>query len=108
MNKEKFSLPSSVEFTLKKLGKDINNARRKRRISKEMMAERAGIAINTLNAIENGKSGTSISSWVMVMYVLGIEKNLQDVCDVKNDVMGMLLDEENLPKRIRNRKNRYG
>jgi serine/threonine-protein kinase HipA len=54
-------IPFPAQFALQKLGKDINNARRRRRISKSMMAERAGIAINTLSKIEAGNPNTTMA-----------------------------------------------
>jgi DNA-binding XRE family transcriptional regulator len=101
------NLPFPAQFALKKLGKDINNARRRRRISKEMMAERAGIAINTLSKVEEGKAGTSMAAWVSVLFVLGLTDNLQDICNLKNDATGIMLEEEDLPKRIRHRRKIY-
>ena len=106
MNKN-IDLPFPAQFALKKLGKDINNARRRRRISKSMMAERAGIAINTLSKVEEGNSGTSMAAWVSVLFVLGLTENLQDICDLKNDTTGIMLEEEHLPKRIRHKRKMY-
>jgi DNA-binding XRE family transcriptional regulator len=102
------NLPFPAQFALTKLGKDINSARRRRRISKAMMAERAGIAVNTLSRIEEGSPGTTMAAWASVLFVLGLTENLQDVCDLKNDAAGLMLEEEHLPKRIRHRRNVYG
>ena len=106
MNKS-INIPFPAQFALKKLGKDINNARRRRRISKAMMAERAGIAINTLSKVEEGNPSTSMAAWVSVLFVLGLTENLQDICDLKNDVTGIMLEDEDLPKRIRYKRKNY-
>ncbi|MDR0289955.1 MAG: helix-turn-helix domain-containing protein [Treponema sp.] len=97
-------LPFPAQFALKKLGKDINSGRRRRRISKSMMAERAGIAINTLTRIEEGAPNTTMAAWASVLFVLGLTENLQDICDLKNDPTGLMLEEEQLPKRIRHKR----
>ena len=97
-------LPSRVEYVLEKLGNDINCARRRRRISKAVMAQRAGITINTLTKVEEGSAGTSMAAWASILFILGLEENLKDLCDLKNDETGMMLADEELPKRIRSRK----
>ena len=94
-------LPIPVNSALVKLGQDMNSARRRRRINKELMAERAGISINTLSKIERGDPGTSMAAWASVMFVLGLIENLRDLCDPSHDLTGLMLEEERLPKRIR-------
>jgi DNA-binding XRE family transcriptional regulator len=103
----KYKLPSPAVYALKKLGNDINSARRRRRITKEIMSKRAGIVINTLTKIENGNPNTSMAAWVSVLSVLGLTDNLKDICDLKNDEMGIILEDEDLPKRIRYKKVNY-
>lgn len=68
------------------------------------MAERAGIAINTLTRIEKGDSATSIAAWASVLFVLGLIENLRDLADSSRDLTGLMLEEEQLPKRIRHRR----
>jgi len=97
-------LPIPVRGALIKLGQDMNNARRRRRITKASMAERAGIAINTLTRIERGDANASMAAWASVLFVLGMTENLRDLADVSQDLTGLMLDEENLPKRIRYQK----
>jgi len=100
MNKN-IHLPLPARSALVKLGSDINNARRRRRISKAMMAERAGIAINTLTRIERGESSSSIAAWAAVLFVLGLTEGLRNLADPSRDITGLMLEEEHLPKRIR-------
>ncbi len=89
---------------LKKLGQDINDARRRRRITMELMAERAGISRSTLSRIEKGDESTSLGSYASVLFVLGLTDQLGNLADANNDLMGQTLEEENLPKRIRMKK----
>ena len=103
----KYKLPSPAVYALKKLGNDINSARRRRRITKDIMAKRTGICINTLTKIEEGSPNTSMAAWVSVLSVLGLLDNFKDICDLKNDEMGIILEDEDLPKRIRYKKVKY-
>ena len=95
------NVPIPVRSTLIKLGQDLNNARRRRRITKALMAERAGIAINTLTKIEKGDPGTSMAAWASALFVLGLTENLRNLADQSRDITGLMLEEERLPKRIR-------
>jgi len=103
----KFKLPSPAMSALKKLGNDINCARRRRRITKDIMAKRTGICINTLTKIEEGSPNTGIAAWVSILSVLGLLDNFRDICDLKNDEMGIILEDEDLPKRVRYKKVKY-
>jgi len=103
MNKN-IHLPLPARGALVKLGHDINNARRRRRISKALMAERAGIAINTLSRIERGEPSASMAAWAAVLFVLGLTEELRNLADPSKDNTGLILEEERLPKRIRYKK----
>ena len=95
-----FSLdvPIPVSRALRKLGQDIRDARLRRRIP---MAERASISRMTLGKIENGEYGTSIGAYATVLFILGLVERLSDLADIKTDDLGLRLEEERLPKRIR-------
>ena len=51
--------PVPVTRTLRKLGHDIRDARRRRRIPVAILAQRASISRMTLNKVEKGKAGVS-------------------------------------------------
>jgi transcriptional regulator with XRE-family HTH domain len=93
--------PMPVIRTLRKLGHDIRDARRRRRIPVALMAERASISRTTLNKVENGVPGVSFETYVTVLFVLGMSGRLADVADPRHDTVGLELEEERLPKRIR-------
>jgi transcriptional regulator with XRE-family HTH domain len=86
---------------LRKLGHDIRDARRRRRIPVAIMAERASISRMTLNKIEKGVLGVAMGTYATVLFVLGMADRLADLADPKNDAAGLALDEERLPQRVR-------
>ncbi len=94
-------LPIPVKKALKKLGDDIHDARRRRRITMALMAERAGISRTTLTKVEKGEASVSLGIYASVLFVLGMSERLSDLADVRFDETGLMLDEENLPDRIR-------
>lgn len=93
--------PLPVIRALRKLGQDMRDARLRRRIPVAVMAERASISRMTLNKIEKGKPGVSLGAYATVLFVLGLADRLGELADIKNDALGLELDEERLPKRIR-------
>ncbi len=95
------TLPLRVKRTLKKLGGDIKDARRRRRIPMEVMAQRAMISRGTLTRLESGSPEVSMGIYATVLFILGLEQRLADLADIRTDDIGLDLDEERLPKRIR-------
>jgi len=94
-------LPLPVRRALAKLGQDIRSARLRRRITTTMMAARAFITRTTLRKVENGNPGVSLGIYATVMFVLGLAPRLADLADTRSDEVGLQLEEEHLPKRIR-------
>ena len=95
------ALPTSVRRGLKKLGQDISAARRRRRVSVALMAERAFISRNTLGRVEKGEAGVSMGIYASVLFVLGMADRLGSLADAASDQIGLSLEEERLPRRIR-------
>ena len=94
-------MPIPVRRALRKLGADIRDARRRRRIPTAIMAERAFISRMTLNRAEKGDPGVSLGIYATVLFVLGMTDRLADLCDPRHDAVGLSLEEERLPQRIR-------
>lgn len=97
-------LPPVVRRALSKLGQDVATARRKRHLTIAMMAERMGVAPNTYRRVERGDPAVALGVYAMALFVLGFGGTLGDLIDAKRDEVGLQLDEERLPKRVRLRK----
>jgi hypothetical protein len=69
-------------------------------------AERASISKPTLIKVERGDAGVSIGSYATVLFVMGMADRLSDLIDPKNDPVGLQLEEEHLPQRIRGARKR--
>jgi hypothetical protein len=95
------TLPIPITRALRKLGHDLRDARRRRRIPAEIAAERASISRTTLVKIEKGEPGVAIGNYAVVLFVLGMTDRLADLADPRNDAVGLQLEEEHLPQRIR-------
>jgi hypothetical protein len=97
-------LPLPVKRALNKLGSEIRSARLRRRIPMAIMAERAFITRVTLQKVERGDPAVSLGIYAIVLFILGLINRLSDLADVRFDELGLQLDEEKLPERIRQSK----
>ena len=95
------TLPVPVKRALRKLGEEIRDARRRRRIPVAIMAERASISRMTLNKIEKGDPGVALGTYATVLFALGLLDRLAALAEAKSDAVGLELEEERLPLRIR-------
>ena len=94
-------IPIPVKRALRKLGTDIRDARRRRRIPTQVMAERAGVSRTTLLKVEKGEPGVSFATLATVLFVLGMLDRLSELADVRYDQVGLDLADEWLPQRVR-------
>jgi DNA-binding XRE family transcriptional regulator len=94
-------LPLPVRRALRKLGQDIKDARRRRRVPTEVLADRASVSRATLMKIEKGDPSVAFGLYATVLFALNMVDMLANLADVKNDAVGLQLEEENLPQRIR-------
>lgn len=94
------ALPRSARHALIKLGEDITIARKKRRISTISMAERAFISRGTLYKAERGDPTVSMGVYATVLAILGLVEGLGQVADRRDDILGLDIDEERLPRNI--------
>lgn len=94
-------LPGKVRRSLVKLGRDIALARRKRNLTILMMAERVGVARTTYMRVEKGDPTVAMATYAMALFVLGASDRLGDLVDPGSDDVGLLLDEERIPRRVR-------
>lgn len=99
--KKSVNLPIPVIKALRKVGQDISAARRRRRITIQLMAERADVSKATIGKIEKGDPTTSMGAYSAVLFVLGMTNRLNDLVDVIHDFTGRQLENERLPQRIR-------
>ncbi len=103
-NANHYRLPIPVQHLLRKLGQDIRNARRRRRIPTSVLAERASISRTTLLKLEKGNPGVSLGIFATVLFSLGMSDRLADLADARHDQTGIAIEDESLPERIRKRR----
>ena len=94
-----------TQVILETMGRQIKMARLRRKISAELVAERAGISRATLWAVEKGLPSVSIGIYAAVLHSLnGMDKDLLLIA--KDDELGRKLQDLDLPIRKRAPKKR--
>ena len=95
------AVPIPVARALRKLGHDIRDARRRRRIPVAILAERASISRMTLNKIEKGDPGVHSAATRRSSLLLGWSIGWP-IWPTRGTIrVGRELEEEHLPERIR-------
>ena len=97
-------LPLPVQRAVEKLGADLSLARRRRRMSQASLAERIGASLNTVKRLENGDPRVPLHFLARTLHVFGDIDKLAQLMDTSADQIGLILMDEQLPKRIRMRK----
>ena len=95
------ALPLPVTHALRKLGRDVALARRKRGISTADMAERLFVSRDTLWRLERGDPTVSMGTLATAAFVLGLHDRIAGLAAPSTDALALSLDEQRLPKRIR-------
>ena len=94
----------AVRRALRKLGQDIHDARRRRGLPAEVVAERAFTTRPTLRRIEAGDHKVGMGIYAAVLQALGLLDGLVELADASNDRVGLVLSSEALPERVRLRR----
>ena len=97
-------LPLKIRRTLHQLGADIRDARRRRRLPTAIVAERAHISLPTLRRVERGEASVALGTYATVLWVLGLDDALARLAAPEADVVGLELESERLPQRIRTKR----
>ena len=95
------TIPLPAAHALRKLGRDLALARRKRGISTADMAGRLFVSRDTLWRMERGDPSVSMGTLATAAFVLQLHDRLANLASPATDALALSLDERRLPKRIR-------
>lgn len=96
MRSKKTILLPSAEKVLKELGENMKLARKRRKLSEMQVATRANISRSTFQLVEKGSPNVAMGSYLQVLFVLGLEKDLLKVAF--DDPLGRKLQDAQLIK----------
>jgi transcriptional regulator with XRE-family HTH domain len=99
MAKKKLVILPKLERILFEVGENTKLARLRRKLSAEQVAERANISRPTLVSIEKGSPTVSIGAYLLVLNVLGLQKDFLSLAG--NDELGRKLQDAKLITRER-------
>ena len=100
MNKRGVTVSPKTTEILEQMGEQIKLARLRRRLSTELVAERAGISRATLWNVEKGSPSVAIGIYAAVLHALGNMDN-DFLLVAKDDELGRTLQDLELPMRRR-------
>lgn len=92
---------AGVQRALRKLGADIQDARKRRVLPMSVIADRAFTSRSTLQRIEAGDPAVGMGIYASVMQALGLLEEIANAADPARDPVGMRLAAAALPKRVR-------
>ena len=92
---------AAVRRALHKLGADIRDARRRRRLPMAVVAERAFTSRSTLQRVEAGDAHVGMGIYAAVLQALGLLDGRGEIANISHDSVGQTLASAELPKRVR-------
>jgi transcriptional regulator with XRE-family HTH domain len=95
------SIPLPAAHALRKLGRDLALARRKRGISTADMAARLFVSRDTLWRPERGDPTVALGTLATAAFGLRLHDRLANLASPGTDALALDLDERRVPKRIR-------
>lgn len=100
MGRKAITILPETRDILCQMGEQIKLARLRRRISSQLIADRAGISRSTMVEVEKGSPSVAIGIYAAVLHALNkMDKDLLLVA--KDDVLGRKLQDLELPTRAR-------
>ncbi len=94
MNSKKALLLPKYQKILDGIGENIKLARKRRKLTAEQVAERAGIHRATLHRVEKGDPSVAIGIYFNVLKVLNLEKDFANLAN--DDKLGRKLQDLDL------------
>jgi len=105
VNRKKTVILPKTQEMLSTMGEQIKMARLRRKLSVNLVSERAGISRATLWSVEKGSPSVAMGTYAAVLHALnGMDKDLLKIA--KDDELGRKLQDLDLPVRKRAPKKR--
>jgi DNA-binding XRE family transcriptional regulator len=95
------AVPIAVERAIRTLGGHIAEARIRRRMSQQNLADRIGVSRLTIIRIERGHPRVEIAAFVAALWALDLHHDLSAIASLERDPVGATLAQARLGTRAR-------
>lgn len=85
-------LNSAARAELRKLGNNIKIARKRRKLSIQVLAERMMVSPPTVSELEKGNPRVSLGIFIQALSALGLERGFSEIIAPEADKVGMGLE----------------
>ena len=92
---------AAVRLALRKLGADLREARLRRNLPAQVVADRAFTSRPAVRRVEAGDHGVSVGIYASVLQALGLLEGFGQLADPSRDRVGLSRSAARLPKRAR-------
>jgi len=92
---------SRTRRAMAQLGEFVSVWRRQQRLTQATVADRAGISLPTLRAVERGDPGVGLATFLEVVRAVGALDRVIEALDPYETDLGRVLADQRLPKRVR-------
>ena len=96
-------LDASAESELKSLADNIRIARKRRKLSRQNLANRVGVSTSTLVRLESGDPTIAIGTVFGVLSILGLLKGISELARPENDISQVLSEVRAINSHVKNR-----
>lgn len=86
------ALPADVTDLVRTIAGAARRARLRRTWTQRLLAEKAGVSEEVVQAVESGKAGTSLGNVLAVLWALRLTAPLRDLGNPATDVEGSALE----------------
>ena len=94
-----FSPP--VARAIREIADDVVVWRKLRGLTQAQLADRAGVAVNTLRRLEGADAGIKFENVLLILRALGVLDGILRALDPYESDVGRLRSDERLPQRVR-------
>jgi len=95
------ALPVPAAKAIELLARDIATARTRRRIPQRLLAQRMMVSLDTVQRLEHGDPGVSLSVLATALWALGLTDRLAALASPDHDTVGKAEELRRLPRRVR-------
>ena len=105
MTKKEGVLSSAIQERIQQVGRNLQLARKRRRKTVKQAAEMIGTSESSVRRMESGDASVKIATFFAALEVYQLEDSLR-FAEPGDDVIGLTLDKQRLPQRVRMKKER--